>query len=268
MLVLSSGNVEKRTNNNILIIGGDKVKKKWSKALSFLIASGMIITSSIGVNAKTFDVDGKDKQNLRQQQPKEESYVEGEVIVLYKDTATNAKAFQSGKDLLKDVEIVETYDFDSAEAKGKAGVRANNASVNQKADFKVSLLKSDKLSTKELIKQLESDSRIQAVQPNYKIHLTGTDDAYSKYQWALDNVGQNGGTEGADVKVSALEKNPDSKDERVIALVDTGIDYEHEDLKDVVWNNPYQSKAFKGEHGYDFINKDDDPLDAQVHIQH
>ena len=258
------------------------MKKKWSRVLSFLLAAGVVISSSSGVSAKTFVVEGNDKKNLitEQQKQEETSYVEGEVIVLCKDTSSKTKTLQSGKGVLKDIEIVETYDFDSTEVNENAGVKANGAAVDRNAegnengaaadrnaDFKVSLLKSDKYSTKDLIKQLESESSIQYIQPNYRIYLTGTDDTYAKYQWALENLGQNGGSAGADVKVSALEQNSDSED-RVIALVDTGIDYEHEDLVDAVWNNPYLSKSFKGKHGYDFVNKDDDPLDDCGHGTH
>ena len=55
---------------------------------------------------------------------------------------------------------------------------------------------------------------------------------------------------------------------RNLPHVDTGIDYTHEDLKDVIWNNPYNNKKLYGEHGYDFINSDADPMDDNGHGSH
>lgn len=47
-----------------------------------------------------------------------------------------------------------------------------------------------------------------------------------------------------------------------IAVVDTGINYQHEDLNAHMWSN------LKGEYGYDFYNGDNDPLDDNGHGTH
>lgn len=90
---------------------------------------------------------------------------------------------------------------------------------------------------------------------------------YSKYLWALDNQGQNDGTAGEDLNRDSLKGKEVSSEEKVIAVVDTGVNYEHEDLKNVMWNNPYTDQI-KGEHGYDFYNMDDKPMDDNGHGSH
>ena len=47
-----------------------------------------------------------------------------------------------------------------------------------------------------------------------------------------------------------------------IAVIDTGVDYEHEDLSSKIWTSP------QGYRGYDFVNNDNDPLDDNGHGTH
>ena len=162
-----------------------------------------------------------------------------------------------------DMEVVETYVFNS-----DTSVNAKSADKVSDNGFSVSLVKSDKYSTKELISILKKKSNVKYAEPNYKIKASDYNDSYYKYLWGLDNKGQNNGTEGIDVNADTpLLDNKDNK-ERVIAIVDTGINYQHEDLKDIVWNNPYNNRKLYGEHGYDFVNYDTDPMDDNGHGSH
>ena len=53
---------------------------------------------------------------------------------------------------------------------------------------------------------------------------------------------------------------PADKDIPVVAVVDDGVDYNHEDLKNKMWVNPFPADKLPGKHGYDCINDDDDPI--------
>lgn len=48
----------------------------------------------------------------------------------------------------------------------------------------------------------------------------------------------------------------------IVAVIDTGVDYKHPDLKDNIWSGP------NGEHGHDFFDDDEDPMDEQDHGTH
>lgn len=42
----------------------------------------------------------------------------------------------------------------------------------------------------------------------------------------------------------------------IVSVIDTGVNYDHNDLNDHVW----QSTEYPN-HGYDFVNNDNDPMD-------
>jgi len=103
--------------------------------------------------------------------------------------------------------------------------------------------------------------------------------------WGILNTGSNEpggtsrGTSGADSNATrAWELTKGSKDVK-IAIIDTGIDYNHSDLKENIWTNQAELNGKPGVdddgngfvddvHGYDFANNDGDPLDGHGHGSH
>ena len=100
---------------------------------------------------------------------------------------------------------------------------------------------------KKFIKEIARESAVAYAEPNYiaKATYTPNDPLYDK-QWGLLAI-------KADKAWDVQMGNKSVK----IAIVDTGIDYTHEDL-----NASYVSG------GYDFVNNDNDPMDDNGHGTH
>ena len=91
-----------------------------------------------------------------------------------------------------------------------------------------------------LIELLENDPRVVYAEPNYLLQISETppSDPLFEKLWALNNTGQTGGTADADIDaLEAWEINKGSRDV-IVAIIDTGIDYTHEDLASQMWANP------------------------------
>lgn len=233
------------------------MKRMAKKAMALTLAMCLTCTAVPTMANQSLKVT-KEKKAVKSSR----NYVEGQAIVMYGNTKTSTRSASSNI-ADDDMEVVETYVFNS-----DTSVNAKSADKVSDNGFSVSLVKSDKYSTKELISILKKKSNVKYAEPNYKIKASDYNDSYYKYLWGLDNKGQNNGTEGIDVNADTpLLDNKDNK-ERVIAIVDTGINYQHEDLKEIVWNNPYNNRKLYGEHGYDFVNYDTDPMDDNGHGSH
>ncbi len=87
--------------------------------------------------------------------------------------------------------------------------------------------------------QFNLSDNVSYAEPNYKykLFLAPNDPSYSR-QWALDNIGQTGGIEDADIDAPEAWDLSTGNPEIIVAITDTGIDYRHPDLAKNMWTNP------------------------------
>jgi uncharacterized repeat protein (TIGR01451 family) len=115
----------------------------------------------------------------------------------------------------------------------------------------------------QLIELLENDPRVVYAEPNYLLQISDSrsselppSDPLFDQLWALNNTGQTGGTADADTDaLEAWEINTGSR-EVIVAIIDTGIDYTHEDLAAQMWVNSKECPQGAGKCEAD--GKDDD----------
>jgi subtilisin family serine protease len=81
-------------------------------------------------------------------------------------------------------------------------------------------------------------------QPDYEISVAGmpNDPGFSQ-QWSLKNSGQYGGTPGDDIGATTAWNAAAGASTIVVAVIDSGIDYNHPDLAANMWHNPSVSSV-------------------------
>lgn len=187
----------------------------------------------------------------------EGTYVKGEALVSMTTTQAAALTKEGTVSFDNQIQVEECWEFGPAQ----------DAQSERIKDY-VALVRSDTYSTEELMEIASEKYYVDAVAPNSYAHLCDTGaktDPLSDYQWYLDGAGKiQADSQG--IRYSGLSVSPSMQP--VVAVIDTGVDYTHKDLKDSMWVNPYQSKGLEGTYGYDFANDDDDPMDTEGHGTH
>ncbi|MHC4483309.1 MAG: S8 family serine peptidase, partial [Planctomycetota bacterium] len=110
-------------------------------------------------------------------------------------------------------------------------------------------------------------------EPNYKYKLLLVpNDPNFPDLWGLDNTGQTGGTEDADIDAPEAWDIHTGDPNIIVAVADTGIDYGHPDLANNMWENIEELNGTPGVdddgngyvddiYGYDFAGADGDNPD-------
>jgi len=210
-------------------------------------------------------------------------YVEGELLIKIKSNRTTAQ-----KNNLKIMLRANVKDIYSS-----LGIELWKVpQVRTKADMDA------------LINQYKNHPDIEFVEPNHLIRLEAApasgepDDPAFANQWALRNIGQNGGTPDADIDALEAWDITTESPSVVVAIIDTGIDWKHEDLLENIWQNLAEDADGDGRVlewdgtewvfdegdkngvdddnngfiddfiGWDFRDNDNDPYDGHSHGTH
>ncbi len=186
----------------------------------------------------------------------------GEVIVLLKDSGASGLSSKEAKKI-KAIEALA----DGSE-KGPAVEIADGINVigdevwtfeGGGSDMTVAVAASKKLSTKKMVKELESEDIVEAVSPNYSRHACTAD--YGQFQWNINDY------PGVGAKSEWESAHTTGGQDNIVAVIDTGVNYKHDELRGSMWKNPFGNRL-KGKCGFDFVNGDADPMDDNGHGSH
>ncbi len=215
---------------------------------------------------------------------KEGTYAENEVVVMFRDNAvkrssSSLKSARKMKNIGDDFGTGLKTTGEQLLAAGNAKSEVDMISDSLGSDFRIEdsiscggyttvLVSSEVLDTKTMIEKLSSDSRVEAVEANGYLAPNSADNTYalndelSSYLYSLhkptdnntdgDNVSSRGydpETAGSMNIETVNKKLTGKEDEVVVAVIDSGINENHEDLKNVLWTNPGDI-GLVGEHGF------------------
>lgn len=114
-----------------------------------------------------------------------------------------------------------------------------------------------KIPLKQVLARLREEPDVEWAEPNYSRYPQEyPDDPMFGSQWHLDNTGQSGGTPGADIQAVDAWDITTGDSDVVVAILDSGIDYTHPDLRDNMWQNPGEDWAEEGIPGHNGIDDD------------
>jgi len=131
----------------------------------------------------------------------------------------------------------------------------------------------------QLLGAVKSNRHVLFAQPDYEVSINLTpDDPLLSSEWGLHNTGQGGGLVDADIDGPEAWDTSTGSGSVIVAVIDTGIDYNHPDLIDNIWTNAGEiadngrdddGNGFIDDvHGFNFVANTGNALDDNSHGTH
>ncbi|MCW7470783.1 S8 family serine peptidase [Leptospira kanakyensis] len=242
-------------------------KKTLSKTLivvTMLVVTNILISEPIWkLNQSTFNFDALgSKSKSGEKLP----YLPGEVVITFKKQ-------------VPDSELVHQT----------SKLAANTGVINLKGHFTTAKL-AESETMEQGLARIKKDPNVESVEPRYLYYkqASAPNDPGFPQLWGHNNSGQaitspsytanssNPGTSGKDMNVLGAWDVTTSCNNTIVAVLDTGVTYTHEDLVGNMWNGSggcvnQNGTAIGGgcpNHGYDFASGDNNPRDEEGHGTH
>jgi subtilisin family serine protease/subtilisin-like proprotein convertase family protein len=93
--------------------------------------------------------------------------------------------------------------------------------------------------------EYKAEKGVLSAEPDYQLTVSSVpNDPLLSQQWALNNTGQGGGTPGADIHAEQAWSVTTGSPNVVVAVLDTGVDYDNPDLAENIWINQADIPAY------------------------
>ncbi len=202
-----------------------------------------------------------------EREPRVSGRVEGELLVRFKATASAASR---AKVLKKAGATARELIPANARARGNKAMAGTESLKVLRVEGNLDKARA----------ALEGEPEVLYVEPNFRTRLfeVTPNDFEFEALYGLRNTGAGGGKAGADIKASEAWAIGTGSRDVLVAVIDTGMDYFHEDLRANVWTNAREIPGngidddgngyIDDVHGYDFVSGDSDPFDDHFHGTH
>ena len=205
----------------------------------------------------------------------------------------NCDATPGHRSQVVESELIVQFEEKVSEEKVETLVNTLGASVKEKVDaldYYILTLPSH-ISVNQAVSQFKGQKLVKTVEPNYLLPIQAVpNDLLIRRQWVLKDSINFAVSELTGIElIKAWDLNQGFSGV-LIAVIDTGVDYNHEDLAANIWQNPGEIPgngidddqngyiddiigwdfvdARSGAEGEDFVNPDNDPMDSHGHGTH
>ncbi len=163
---------------------------------------------------------------------------------------------------------------------GEKNLKPNGVRGPEVFDRLVHVVLDDERDSEGWLKGIRGHPDVEYVEPNFAVHGAQAfpNDLDFSRQWGMHNTGQTGGTPDADADAPEAWTLGTGSAQTVVAIIDSGIAYDHPDLASNTWVNSGEIEEngldddgngfVDDRYGYDFANNDPSPLDDLSHGTH
>jgi len=237
-------------------VSNKPMKKIISILFTLMISFSFMITSSFASYS--------DASNLSANQ----NYLDGEILVKIKSDKNIEQVISAS------LNIANSQNSEFAEKI----IKSDNENLKKKGFDRVYKVKVNDVD--EALSLFNDNPDVEYAEPNYIVNVLETfpDDPDFNNLYGLHNTGQTGGSLDADIDAPEAWDISTGSNEVIVAVIDTGVDYNHPDLAANLWVN---SNEISGNgldddlnglvddyRGWDFGNNDSDPTDEYGHGTH